>query len=1100
MQGWRWLIRIDRMRNIILVKTIVFLSILLTGIYTDSDVYGQEPKAVVAGSVVDAKGLPLVGATVTADNGKSWAITGNDGDFSMLVPSGTKYITVSYLGFKTKNVSISSSTLKVILEEDGNYLEELVVVGYSTQKKETLTGSIAVLDSKSVLKSSTANISNALVGRVPGIISNQASGEVGNDASTIRIRGIGTFNSTGLEPLVVIDGIESDAATMNALDPNEIMNISVLKDASSTAVYGVRGANGVILVTTKRGENGKVRINFTYRFGLTNMVSLLKPLGSYEYALYRNEAIAMDADSGKEAYLFSEIDLWKFRYNRDYTPDEVEMLNISEEDKYRLLTSPALYYGSHDYIKEQFGGVAPQQQYNINFSGGGNVMKYFVSLGYLNQEGAFQKAKYRGYDANSKYDRYNFRSNLDIAVSDNTDMAVDFGGQIYSKAGILGSSSDGDPTRNYARYKAMMVNILANTPFVGPGIVDGNLVNNYSSSPLKSKGGYGYSPLTSLMTAGRLESLTTDINVNLSLRHRMDYLTKGLTLSGTVSYKGMYRKGRVIWNNVPVYSVYRNPDNPMQYIFSGGVSSPKSIEDNKYNDKWRKLYIEGKISWERMFDSHNVTAMVIANASRIHDPSLAYNTPAGLVGMASRLTYAYKNKWLAEVNIGYNGSENFPKGHRFGFFPAFSLGWVLTNEDFMPENDILTWLKVRVSYGEVGNDKIGGRRFLYLNDSWGNLTGTKPGSGYYFGSTDGSSKDPYYPGAYENVIGNPDVTWEVARKSNAGIDANFLSDRLSLTADLFMEKRNNILWNLGTVPGIVAADLPPANIGRMTNKGYELSLRWSDDIGGVFNYSVTANVSYAENRIDYMDEPAYPYPWMNTTGFSYGQYKGYKTGGFYNSAAEASNRPYVSRDGNKVQAGDIRYIDIDGDGVIDANDQVPIGWSNLPRYSFSSNIDLEYKGIALSLLFTGSYKGSMPMTSFYIQNPFYMNNGAAMEFQYDGRWTEEKAAAGIMPTFPRASMRTYDSQNGAMNDLWVRSTQFIRLKNAELSYTVGLSDKIRRYGVSSLRIFLNGNNLCTWGSKLPDGFDPEQEDANGASMGYLYPPTRTFSMGVNLIF
>ena len=448
------------MRNIILVRAIVFLSIFLTGIYIDSDVYGQASETVIKGSVVDAKGLPLVGATVTTDKGKSWAITGNDGDFSMSVPPGTKHITVSYLGFETKIVPLSSSTLKIILKEDGNYLDELVVVGYSTQKKETLTGSIAVLDSKSVLKSTTANISNALVGRVPGIISNQASGEVGNDASTIRIRGIGTFNSTGLEPLVVIDGVESDAATMNALDPNEIMNISVLKDASSTAVYGVRGANGVILITTKRGESGKVRINFTYRFGLTSMVSLLKPLGSYEYALYRNEAIAMDADPGKEAYIFSDIDLWKFRYNRDYTPDEVEMMNISEEDRHRLLTSPALYYGSHDYIKEQFGGVAPQQQYNINLSGGGNVMKYFVSLGYLDQEGAFQNAKYRGYDANSKYSRYNFRSNLDIAVADNTDMSIDFGGQIYNKAGIMGSSSDGDPTSNYARYKAMMVNII----------------------------------------------------------------------------------------------------------------------------------------------------------------------------------------------------------------------------------------------------------------------------------------------------------------------------------------------------------------------------------------------------------------------------------------------------------------------------------------------------------------------------------------------------------------------------------------------------------------------------------------------------------------
>ena len=1057
-------------------------------------------KVLIKGSVTDEAGMPMAGATVIGDGSTLGTVTDLKGNFQIELPKSVKSISVSYLGYVTQTLPLNKTSLHFVLKEDSNQIAELVVIGYGTQKKETLTGSIAVVDSKSLLRSPTANISNALVGRAPGIISNQSSGEVGNDASTIRIRGIGTFNSSGLDPLIVIDGVESNASTMNALDPNEIKSISILKDASSTAVYGVRGANGVILITTKRGEVGKVSINFTYRFGLTQMVSLLKPLGSYEYALYRNEAIRMDGDTGKESYLFDDIDLWKFKYNRDYTPDEVEMLNISEADKYKLLTSPALYYSSHDYIKEQFGGLAPQQQYNLNLSGGSDRMKYFVSIGYLDQEGSFQHASYRGHDANSLYNRYNLRSNLDIDIFKHTTVSVDFGGQISSQTGILGSSADGDPTSNYARYKGMMVNILTNTPFVGPGIVDGKLVNAYSSSPLQSKGGYGYSPVTSLLTSGLLETNTSDLNLNLRLNHDMNYLTEGLSVSGTVSYTGTYRKGRVIWNSVPVYSLYLNPENPTEYIFSGGVESAKGIEDNKYNYKWRKLYFEGKINYDRTFGRHNVAGMLLLNAQRIHDPSLAYNTPAGLVGMAARVTYRYDDRYLAEFNMGYNGSENFPKGKRFGFFPAFSLGWVLTNEPFFPKNNFLTWLKIRGSYGEVGNDKIGGRRFLYLEDAWGYMSADKAGNGYFFGSTDGSSKDPYYSGAYENVIGNPDVTWEVASKTNVGLDVNFFRDRLIFVGDLFLEKRNNILWNLGTVPGIVAADLPPANIGKMTNKGYELQVKWEDRIGKDFYYGIGFNMSYAVNRIDYMDEPAYPYEWMNTTGFSFGQYKGYRTDGFYNSQAEASNRPYVSRDGNKVQAGDFRYVDIDGDGVIDANDMVPIGYSNLPRYSFSSSIDLEYKGFSLALLFTASYKGSMPMTSFYIQNPFYMNNGAAMEFQYEGRWTEEKAANGIAASFPRASLRTYDSQNGAMNDMWIRSTQFIRLKNAELAYTFRNLGKLKSIGISSIRLFLNGNNLLTWGSKLPDGFDPEQEDSNGASMGYLYPPTRTFNIGVNIQF
>lgn len=1060
----------------------------------------SDAKVLVKGNVTDASGMPMAGATVIGDGSTRGTVTDLKGNFQIELPKSVKSISVSYLGYVTQTLPLNKTFLRFSLKEDSNQIAELVVVGYGTQKKETLTGSIAVVDSKALLRSSTASISNALVGRVPGIISNQASGEVGNDASTIRIRGIGTFNASGLEPLVVIDGVESNASTMNALDPNEIKSMSVLKDASSTAVYGVRGANGVILVTTKRGESGKVSINFTYRFGLTQMVSLLKPLGAYEYALYRNEAIRRDGDVGKEAYLFDDIELWKFRYNRDYTPDEVEMLNISDADKYKLLTGPALYYGSHDYMKEQFGGVAPQHQYNLNLSGGSERMKYFVSIGYLDQEGSFQHAEYRGHNANSMYNRYNLRSNLDIDIFKHTTVSVDFGGQISSRIGILGSENDGDPKLNYARYKAMMVNILTNTPFVGPGIVEGNLVNSYSSSPLKSKGGYGYSPVTALLTAGQLDTDASDLNVNVRLNHDMDYLTEGLSVSGTVAYNGTYQKGRVIWNNVPVYALSRNPENPTETIFSGGVDSAKSIEDNKYNNKWRKLYFEGKINYGRAFGRHDVSGMLLINAQRIDDPALEYNTPAGLVGMAARITYRYADRYLAEFNMGFNGSENFPKGRRFGFFPAFSLGWVVTNEPFFPKNDMLTWLKIRGSYGEVGNDKIGGRRFLYLEDAWGYMSPDKAGNGYYFGSTDGSSKDPYYPGAYENVIGNPDVTWEVARKTNVGIDANFFRDRLLFVGDLFLEKRNNILWNLGTVPGIVAADLPPANIGKMTNKGYEMQVKWEDRIGKDFRYGIGFNVSYAVNRIDYMDEPTYPHAWMNTTGFSFGQYKGFRTDGFYNSQAEASNRPYVNRDGNKVQAGDFRYVDIDGDGVVDTNDMVPIGYSNLPRYSFASNLELEYKGFSLALLFTASYKGSMPMTSFYIQNPFYMNNGAAMEFQYEGRWTEEKAANGIAATFPRASLRTYDSQNGAMNDMWVRSSQFIRLKNAELAYTFRNLGRLRSIGISSIRLFFNGNNLLTWGSKLPDGFDPEQEDSNGASMGYLYPPARTFNMGVNIQF
>lgn len=1055
----------------------------------------------IRGVVVDETGLPIIGATVVGTGTTIGSITDVDGNFQLSLPSDIGTLTVSSIGYTTVTVPVTRERLQITLKEAISELSTVVVVGYGSQKKETLTGSIAVVDKEALIQSPTANISNALVGRTPGLISTQSSGEAGNDAATIRIRGLATLNESGHEPLVVIDGIQSTMATMNALDANEIENISVLKDASSTAVYGVRGANGVVIVTTKRGSVAKPSINFSYRFGLTQVVSKLKMLDSYNYALYRNEAIHTDKDPGKASYLFDDTELWKFQYNRDYTPDEVELMNISQAQKEQLLNSPALYYSSHDYIEEQFGGTSPQHQYNINVSGGGERIKYFFSLGNFRQDGMFN-TQYRGSNVNSQYNRNNLRSNIDIDFHKNLKVSFDFGGQFATKSGILGGASDGDVTSDYTRHKAMMVTILTNTPFVGPGIIDGNLVSSYVAigSPLQSKGGYGYSPETFLLTRDVLTSNTSNLNTTIRIEHLMDYLTEGLSVSGAVSYNDLYRKGIVTQNSVPTYSVYRNPDNPNELVFAGGIENPKTIEDNRYNNKWNQLYVEGKANYVKSVGAHNLTAMLVLNAQKTFDPSLQFKVPSSLLGLASRITYRYDDRYLAEFNMGYNGSENFPDGKRFGFFPAFSLGWIATNEQFFPKNDILTWLKIRGSFGEVGNDKIGGRRFMYLPNTWGYLSQSS-GNGYYWGSTDGTAHDPYYDGAYESSVGNPNVTWERARKSNVGVDVNFFKDRLTFVGDLFLEKRNNILWNLGTVPGIVASTLPPVNIGKVSNKGFEIQVHWGDRVlGNDLYYGIGFNMSYARNKIEYMDEPEYMYEWMNTTGFSLGQYKGYRTAGFYNNQDEASNRPYVSIDGNKVQAGDFRYIDIDGDGKIDANDRTPIGYANLPRYVFGGNIDFQYKGFSLALLFTGSLKGSMPMTSFYILNPFYMNNGAAFDFQYDNRWTPEKAAQGTEATFPRASMRTYDTQNGAPNDMWLKPTHFLRLKNVELGYNFTNLGKLREYGLSGIRVFVNGNNLLTWFSKLPSGFDPEQQDSSGASSGYLYPPTRTYNAGFSIQF
>lgn len=1065
------------------------------------DIIQQPPKKQITGRIVDTQGEAIIGANIIEVGTTNGTVTDMDGNFTLSVePDAT--IRISYIGYLPQDINTAGkSSFNIVLQEDTQALEEVVVVGYGIQKKVTLTGAVSTLRNKEILQSPTANVSSALVGRIPGISSLQPTGEPGYNQATIRIRGVSTLNTGGHDPVIIIDGVQTTFQQFNSLDFNDIQSISVLKDASSTAVYGIQGANGVIIVTTKRGESGSPRISMSYRYGISQATNTLKMLGSYEYALFRNEAILNDKEDTYMRILFDDEDIWKFKNNRDYTDAEIDAMNLTPDQKNALRNSPALYYSSHDLYSDQFGGSSPQQQLNVNISGGTENFRYYTSVGYLSQDGLFKDAKYAGKDVNSHYDRYNIRSNIDVDIAKNLEMSIEFGGQFEKNSGIKGK--DGDVTSLYSRYKEMTVTILGSPPWSLSGFYDGKLVSDIPGSvhPLGDKGGY-YNPTQYLLTRNILNFYNTNVNSTITLTHDMEYLTEGLTLSGRISYNGSYRKG---WEeNIPVpsYSMYRNPENPLELIYVGGVTYPSSIYDKAYQTKRTQLYLEGKLNYQRTFGDHNVSGMVLYNARRTKYPGLLYGVPEGMLGLASRVTYDYDNRYLAELNIGYNGSENFPPEKRFGLFPAYSLGWIASNESFFPKNDWITWLKFRGSYGITGNDRVGGRRFLYLPSTWA-YTGTGIGNGYRFGSTDGTFEDPKYGGAREGAVGNPNVTWEKAQKINAGVEITFLRNRLSFTGDFFQEKRNNILWNRGSVPSIVAADLPPANIGEVNNKGYEIVVSWRDNIQD-FNYGIGANVSYARNKIIFQDEPENPYEWMNSTGFSLGQYKGFKINGFYNNEEQASNRPYVPYDGNRVQAGDIRYIDIDGDGTVDNHDRVPIGYSNLPRYAFAGNLDFSYKGFSVSALFTGTLQGSMLITATlgdnYITNPFYMGDGAAMVWQYEGHWTPEKAEQGGEITFPRASMRTSETQNAQMNELWLRSSEFLRLKNLEISYTFPELRYLKQMGISNVRVYVNGNNLATWRSKLVDGYDPEQMDANAASDGYLYPPMKSYNLGINVTF
>ena len=597
----------------------------------------------------------------------------------------------------------------------------------------------------------------------------------------------------------------------------------------------------------------------------------------------------------------------------------------------------------------------------------------------------------------------------------------------------------------------------------------------------------------------------SSLNTSIRIRHRMDYLVEGLSVRGALSYDHYFTKTLRVTPNLPVYSITRNPADPAELLYYGGEHNAKSYEETGWG-KNRKVYVEAGIDFSRDFGKHAVTAMALVTGERYTSPGLKYNVPRGYYGVVGRVTYGYDQRYLAEFNMGYNGSENFAPGKRFGFFPAVSVGWVVSNEPYFPKNDILTWLKFRASYGQTGNSEIGGDRFLFLPGTWGSHSygpwNGSPLDGYFFGSSNGSVNNPAFPGKYEQSTGNPDVTWEKKESYNIAAEVRMFRDRLSVTVDLFEEKRNNILTKLGVTPGIIGLSgsaLPPVNVGRMSNRGYEIQVSWRDNVGTDFWYEVGGQVSYAVNKIDYKAEPSYMYAWMNETGFAYGQYKAYYNEGFYNTPEEVANHPYNAIDGNRVQGGDLRIIDVNGDGIIDDKDITPTGFSNVPRFAFSSNLSFGYKGFEISALLTGSAQGTFNMNG-YLITPFAQGNGTPLSYM-NGRWTPERHAAGKHITFPRMSVNMANSQNNQNNAFWFRSTDHIKLKNVEVAYTFRNARWMRKAHIGSIRVFVNANNLCTWGGKdLIDGIDPELVQDGSTSEGIIYPLTRVYNFGFNIQF
>lgn len=770
----------------------------------------------IKGIVVDASGEPVIGANVVVEGTTMGTITDFEGTFSISVPKNGK-IKISFIGYKDQVLTPQSGkNLRVVLEDDSQMLGEVQVVAYGAQKKVSITGAISSMKGEDLLKTPAASMSNVLSGQITGISSVQYSGEPGADEADLYVRGIATWNNA--KPLIQVDGVERE---FSQIDPNEVESITVLKDASATAVFGVRGANGVILITTKRGAEGKAKISFSTSAGVNLRTKQLEFANSYQYASYYNDLQVNDGG----VPTFTEEQLIKFRDHTD-----------------------PILYPDINWIDYCMNKAAFQSQHNVNISGGTDRMRYFVSAGMFTQDGMFKQLAASD-NFNFNYKRYNYRANLDFDATKTTLISVNIGGRIETKR----TPESGEDQNQLFRKLYWAV------PFAGAGIVDGKrVVSNADYLPFTGSDG-----LNSYYGKGFRSTTTNVLNVDLVLDQKLDFITKGLSFKLKGSYNTSYWTQKIASSSMAVYTPVLHDDGSIGYRKSGSDSQLSYSRNSNGEGKSRDWYMEAALNYSRKFGDHNVTGLVLYNQSKRYYPGGTYDDiPSAYVGFVGRATYDYKTRYMAEFNVGYNGSENFAPGKRYGLFPAGSIGWIVSEESFFkPLKKVINYFKVRASVGMVGNDNNGNNRFLYLPDAY-----ILNDDGYFFGTNAGNKK----PGAYEASKSNADVTWEKSVKQNYGIDFSILNEKLNISLDYFKENRRDILSSPDYMPGILGMVLPIMNVGKTENKGYEFQLKWNDKIGDDFRYWANFNLSFARNKIVYKNEIEKNEDWLYETGRTIG--------------------------------------------------------------------------------------------------------------------------------------------------------------------------------------------------------------------------------------
>lgn len=1023
----------------------------------------QQNKRKISGRVTDIKGEPLIGVNVTVDGDANGSITNMDGLYEIFVTKKSVVLKFTYIGFKTSEIRTNASTniYDVTLEEQVNELEETVIVGYGTQRKISNIGAQSSMKMEDI-KTPSASLTTTLAGRLAGVVAVQRTGEPGKDAADIWIRGISTPNTSS--PLVLVDGVER---SFNDIDPEDIESLTTLKDASATAVYGVRGANGVILIKTKPGKVGKPTVSADYYESFTRFTKMVDLADGITYMNAANEAMRNDGIATK------------------YTEDQIRN-TIAGKDPY--------LYPNVDWLKEIFNDWGHNRRVNVNVRGGSEKVAYYASVSYFNETGMTVTDKnIDTYDSKMKYSRYNFTTNLNIDVTPTT--KVEIGAQGYLGEGNYPAISSAD------LYNAAMSISPVEYPkmfFVnGEAFVPGTSTNNNFNNPYSQATRRGYDNLTK-----------NQIYSNLRVTQDLDMLTKGLKLTAMYAFD--------VYNEIHVHqdraeSTYNFLDTSVPYDMNGQPILQRIYEGSNvlsYTQETsgnKKTYLEASLNYDRTFnDDHRVSALFLFNQqSKLLYPkgTLEDAIPYRMMGIAGRATYSWKDRYFAEFNIGYNGAENFSPKHRFGTFPAFGVGWVVSNEKFwQPLSKAVSFLKLRYTDGKVGNSEVSDRRFMYLDQMKENGD-----YGYKFGPN-GTKWS-----GYETVNMAVDLIWEESRKQDLGIDLKLFNDDLSIVFDLFKERRENILLKREhSIPSFLGynTSAPYGNIGIIENKGFDGTIEYNKRINKDWVIALRGNVTFNKDKWIQGELPEQKYEWMNQYGHNINGVKGYVAEGLFTQAeiddmarweslSDANKaitpKPFASQFGT-VKAGDIKYKDLNNDGQIDAYDQTYISRGDVPTTVYGFGFTVGWKDLSVGMMFQG-VAGAERVLNGSSVNPFNGGGGSGNLYSNIGdRWTEENPDQNAFyPRLSYGSETTSNINNFQKSTWWVRNMNFLRLKTLQISYNLP-KPWVNKVHLKNAAVYVMGTNLFTLSRfKL---WDPELNTDNGAS----YPNTTSYSVGINFTF